>query len=97
MGPEHTTCVEEKDFAELNTAYIGVLVAATAVGGLAAVFTGGSSLLIAGGALLEAIRYVLNFMVHGKLICLHRQGVVDCICGGPSGTHVCAIGEIATT
>ena len=97
MGPEHTTCVEESDFAELSAAYIGVLVAATAIGGLAAVFTGGSSLLIAGAALLEAIRYVLNFLVHGKLICLHRQATVDCLCGGPSGTHVCAIGEIVTT
>ncbi|MFL5539774.1 MAG: hypothetical protein ACJ8J0_12315 [Longimicrobiaceae bacterium] len=98
MGPEYTSCVEESDFAELSKAYLAVLGAAIAFGGFAAVFTGGSSLLITGAALLEAIRYVLDWLLHGKLICLHRKSAVgDCICGGPSGTRVCAIGEVVTT
>ena len=98
MGPEFTSCVEEKNFSPLNVAYLTVLGAAIAFGGFAAVFTGGSSLLILGAALLEAIRYVLDWLLHGKLICLHRNhAAVDCLCGGPSGTQVCAIGEVVTT
>jgi hypothetical protein len=39
----------------------------------------------------------LNWLVNGKLICLHRQSNPDCHCGGPTGVMVCAIGEIVDT
>jgi hypothetical protein len=98
MGPEYTTCVEPKDWTDLDKTYLVVLGVAVGVGGLLAVFTGGSSLLISGLAFLEALRYVLNWLLHVKLICLHRfHSDSDCICGGPSATTVCAIGEIMTT
>ncbi len=97
MGPQYTRCIEAKDFSELNVVYVGVLLAVTAGGGIFAVLSAGFGGLVAVAAFLEALRYVLNWLVNGKLICLHRQSNPDCLCGGPAGVMVCAIGEIADT
>lgn len=97
MGPQYTQCVEAKDFTELNYAYIALLVAVTAVGIQFALLTAGVGGWVAGAAFLEGLRYLLNWLVNGKLICLHRQSNPDCLCGGPAGTMVCAIGEIVDT
>ena len=94
MGPQYTSCVEPKDFDDLNTAYIVVLLAVAAGGGIFAVISAGLGGLIGIAAFLEALRYVLNWLVHGKLICLHRHSNADCLCGGASGQTICAIGEI---
>jgi hypothetical protein len=41
------------------------------------------------------MRYILDFMLNGKLICLHRSAG-ECQCSSDN-TTVCAIGEIADT
>jgi hypothetical protein len=97
MGPQYTKCVEAKDYTGLNYVYVGVLLAVTAGGGIFAVLSAGFGGLVAVAAFLEALRYVLNWLVNGKLICLHRQSNPDCLCGGPAGVMVCAIGEIVDT
>jgi hypothetical protein len=94
MGPQYTSCVEANDYTELNYGYLAALLLVTAVGGFAAALTVGLAGLVAAAAFLEALRYLLNWLVHGKLICLHRQSNADCICGGAAGLTVCAIGEV---
>jgi hypothetical protein len=61
------------------------------------VISAGLGGLVAVAAFLEGLRYFLNWLLHGKLICLHRQSNPDCICSGPAGVTVCAIGEIVDT
>ena len=97
-GPQYTSCVEEKDFKGLNYAYIGVLAFVTGFAGLAVIFASGVLGVVAAAAVLEALRYALDYMLHGKLICLHRNhSLVNCHCGGPGGHVVCAIGEMVGT
>jgi hypothetical protein len=93
LGPQYTSCVEAEDFEPINGWYLGTLIAAVAIGGLSAVFTGGLSLLIAIPAFVEAMHYVTDWMLNGKLICLHRDPAKVC------GEHemVWAIGEVADT
>jgi hypothetical protein len=97
VGPQYTSCVEEKDYGGLNYAYIALLLAVTSGGGIFAVLSAGFGGLVALAAFLEALRYVLNWLIHGKLICLHRQANTDCACGGAAALTVCAIGEIVDT
>lgn len=98
MGPQYTSCVEEKDFSELNPLYLSVLATIAISGGLTAVLFGGIPAFIAAGAFFEALRYVLNWMLHGKLICLHRNPAdADCKCGFADAPTVCAIGEVTDT
>jgi hypothetical protein len=98
MGPQYTSCVEANDYVGLNKAWLLVLVAAAVIGGFAAAITGGLSALISAAAFFEALRYVLDWLLHGKLICLHRgPSEADCICSGPDGITVCALGEIVDT
>lgn len=91
MGPQYTSCVEAADFKKLDSTYLAVL-------GI----TAGAGLLIPGFAFLtsiaavEAFRYILDWMLNGKLICLHRDNS-KCNCNSASNTHVCAIGEVADT
>ena len=94
-GPQHTSCVEAADFQPLSTALIVTLVALIAVGGISALFTAGIGAIIAIGSLVQLLRYALDFMLNGKLICLHRHAA-HCNCGD-NGTTVCAIGEVADT
>ncbi|HEY0100867.1 MAG TPA: hypothetical protein VGB76_18110 [Pyrinomonadaceae bacterium] len=97
MGPQYTRCTEAKDFSELNYVYVGLLLAVTVAGIQFALITAGLGGWVAGAAFLEALRYILNWLLNGKLICLHRQSNPDCLCGGPAGVTVCAIGEIVDT
>lgn len=95
LGPQYTSCVEAKDFTGLSEAVIVALAALILGGGIASLFTFGIGALVAVASLVQLLRYVLNFMLNGKLICLHRN-VADCNCGG-TGNTVCAIGEVADT
>lgn len=98
MGPQYTTCVEPSQFKDLNKGYLALLVGVLAVGGLLAVFTGGLSLIASAAAFFEALRYVLDWLLNGKLVCLHRDGVkYGCECSNWGGTTVCAIGEVFDT
>jgi len=96
QGPQYTSCVEPKHFSPPNTALIvalGVLI----VGGLAtALASFGVGALVAIASLVQLLRYVLNFMLNGKLVCLHRDPAQGCHCGN-GGNTVCAIGEVADT
>ena len=67
-----------------------------AVGGIAAIFSAGIGALIAIASLVQLLRYVLDFMLNGKLICLHRDPANNCVCSSDGGT-VCVIGEVADT
>lgn len=93
LGPQYTSCVEAKDFTPLSKAYVGVLLAAAAGGAVAALFSGGIGLIVAIPALVEALHYTADWMLNGKLICLHRDPARMC------GDHemVWAIGEVADT
>jgi len=93
LGPQYTSCDEAKDFEPINKFYVGVLVAAVAVGSIAALFSGGIGLLIAIPAFVEALHYVSDWMLNHKLICLHRDASKMC------GDHemVWALGEVADT
>ena len=97
MGPQYTSCVEEKDYSGPSFVYIALLIALTAGGGIFAVISAGFGGLVATAAFIELLRYFLNYLVNGKLICLHRQSNADCLCGGPAGLTVCALGEVADT
>lgn len=94
-GPQYTSCVEAANFKPLNKALIGTLAALIVAGGIGAIFSFGITALISIAALVQLLRYVLDFMLNGKLICLHRNAP-DCHCGS-DGTTVCAIGEVADT
>lgn len=94
-GPQYTSCVEAADFTPLNKALIATLVGLIVVGGIAALFTFGIGAIISIASLVQLLRYVLNFMLNGKLVCEHRKNP-DCDCGD-GGNTVCAIGEVADT
>ena len=94
MGPQYTKCVDESNYSELSYARIGLLLAITTGAGIFALLSISFS-LVAVAALLEALRYVLDWLVNGKLICLNRKVSTDCVCSGSAG--VCAIGEIVDT
>ena len=94
-GPQYTSCVDAKDFSTPSTAILVTLGGLVAVGGIASLFSAGIGALIAIAALVQLLRYVLDFMLNGKLICKHRTNA-DCNCGEGGGT-VCAIGEVADT
>jgi hypothetical protein len=95
QGPQYTSCVEAADFSTPSTAIIAALGALIVVGGIAALFSAGIGALIAIASLVQLLRYVLDFMLNGKLICLHRTSA-DCNCGD-AGNTICAIGEVADT
>jgi hypothetical protein len=94
-GPQYTSCVESENYVPLSTAIIATLSALIVVGGVAAFFTAGIGAIIAIASLVQLLRYVLDFMLNGKLICLHRSSK-DCNCG-VGGNTICAIGEVADT
>src|SRR5690349_16997186 len=94
-GPQYTSCVDPADFSRPSTAILATLGTLVAAGGIAALFSGGIGLVIAIPALVQLLRYVLDFMLNGKLICLHRTSA-DCNCGD-AGNTICAIGEVADT
>ncbi|HEX6741439.1 MAG TPA: hypothetical protein VF079_06555 [Sphingomicrobium sp.] len=98
MGPQYTTCVEDADYKPLNVDYIIPLILALAAGLVASSVTLGITLFLSVAAFTELWRYLLNWLVHGKLICLHRNPAEsDCMCGPAAGNTVCAIGEIIDT
>jgi hypothetical protein len=94
-GPQYTSCVEAADFKPLSTAILVTLGALIVAGGITALFTFGIGAWIAMASLVQLLRYVLDFMLNGKLICLHRSSK-DCNCGD-AGSTICAIGEVADT
>lgn len=96
-GPQYTNCVEASEWRDINYYYIALLLAVTGGAGILAPLSAGFGGLVAAAAFLEALRYVLDFLVNGKLICLHRAAGKNCQCGGEDGNLVCAIGEIVDT
>lgn len=91
MGPQYTNCVAPKDFSSKPEWSVGVLAAAGLFSFVAAVLN--PALLLVGSAfIIQALRIVLEWMLNGKLICLHRNKP-ECDCGD-SGSQVCALGEI---
>ena len=94
QGPQYTSCVAPADFSEPNPVLIAALATLIVAGIATALASFGIGALVAIAALVQLLRYVLNFMLNGKLICLHRKPTNDCHCGG-GGTTVCAIGEVA--
>ncbi len=94
-GPQYTSCVEPADYSPTSLALLVTLGVLVGVGGIAALFSGGIGAVIAIPALVQLLRYVLDFMLNGKLICLHRTSA-DCNCGD-AGNTICAIGEVADT
>jgi hypothetical protein len=87
--------VEPADFSQPSTAIIATLGTLIVAGGIAALFSAGIGAVIAIPSLVQLLRYVLDFMLNGKLICLHRTST-DCNCGD-AGNTICAIGEVADT
>lgn len=96
QGPQYTRCVEPKDFTPIDPAVIGVLVAVGAVSFLAILAGFGAWSYVLIGVVVQALRYVLDFMLNGKLICLHRDPAQGCHCGA-GGATVCAVGEVCDT
>lgn len=96
QGPQYTSCVEAAQFKPLDTALLVTLGVLIAAGGIAAIFTFGISAFVSIAALVQLLRYVLDFMLNGKLICLHRDLANPCACSA-DGNQVCAIGEVADT
>ena len=94
-GPQYTSCVEAADFKPLNTALLATLGTLIVAGGITALFTFGIGAAVSVAALVQLLRYVLDFMLNGKLICLHRNNA-DCNCG-EGGNTICAIGEVSDT
>jgi hypothetical protein len=94
-GPQYTSCVEAVDFKPPSKAILVTLGALIVAGGITALFTFGIGALISIASLVQLLRYVLDFMLNGKLICLHRSSA-DCNCGN-AGNTICAIGEVADT
>ena len=79
----------------MSTAILVTLGALIVAGGITALFSFGIGALISIASLVQLLRYVLDFMLNGKLICLHRSSA-DCNCGN-AGNTICAIGEVADT
>ncbi|MEP7111052.1 MAG: hypothetical protein ABI760_23855, partial [Ferruginibacter sp.] len=96
QGPQYTSCVEAKDFKPKNDALIYTLGILIGGGTIAAFFSGGIGAVVAVAALVQLLRYVLDWMLNGKLICLHHNSANGCNCGSDDNT-ICAIGEIADT
>jgi hypothetical protein len=78
VAVENTKCVSKEDYEAPNFTVEVIALVATLV---AALFTGGLGLILAGPALFSALRKVLEYMLNGKLVCL--------------GGDRCAIGRIA--
>lgn len=97
MGPQHTSCVEPAKFAQPDKVVIGIWAAIAAAGGIAAVLVSPLLIFVSLAAATQALRYVLEWMLHRKLVCLHRDhSATDCICSGDT-TTVCAIGRVIDT
>src|SRR5215510_16614470 len=94
-GPQYTSCVEPANFSRPSSAIVALLGVLTVAGGIAALFSAGIGAIISIASLVQLLRYVLDFMLNGKLICLHRTSA-DCDCGD-AGNTVCAIGDVADT
>jgi hypothetical protein len=92
-GPQYTSCVAPKDFAPINPFYVGVLVVAGLASFAVVIMSAGLGLLLMSAVIIEALHYVLDWMLNGKLICLRRAPGHACNCG-EDGAQVCAIGEV---
>ncbi|HEV8081893.1 MAG TPA: hypothetical protein VGP55_01755 [Chitinophagaceae bacterium] len=90
-GPQYTSCVQPPDFKPIDLGIIGAL----AIVSIATLFSGVFAVVAMAG-IVQILRYVLDWMLNGKLICLHRDHTNGCNCGSDGGT-VCVIGEIADT
>jgi hypothetical protein len=78
MAVENTTCVQPADYEAPNFTAETIVVVASVV---AAIFSGGIALLALAPTALSVMRKVLEYLLHGKLVCL--------------GGDQCAIGYIA--
>lgn len=67
MAAEYTSCVEPADYEPLKFTEEIVVAAAAFV---AAIFSGGVALLALGPIVFSAVRKALEYMLHGKLVCL---------------------------
>lgn len=86
-GPQYTSCVAANRFEDLKWWLILPI---------AGLVVGGFGVIIAIPALVQILRYLLDWIVNGKLICLSRSASSGCACGD-GGNIVCAIGEVADT
>jgi hypothetical protein len=96
QGPQYTSCVAPADFQPLNMAVVYSLIALIGAGVITAIFSLGVGAILIIPSLVQLLRYILDFMLNGKLICLHRSPDNACQCSSDGGT-VCAIGEVADT
>jgi len=96
QGPQYTSCIEPADFEPLNMAVVYSLAALIGAGVITAIFSLGVGAILIIPALVQLLRYILDFMLNGKLICLHRSPDNKCLCSS-DGATVCAIGEVADT
>jgi hypothetical protein len=97
MGPQYTSCVEPAQFRPVNQTLVGVLLGVAAVGGIAAVLLNPGLILVSIALVVQALRYTLDWMLNGKLVCRHRDhAATDCVCSDNT-TTVCAIGRVVDT
>ncbi len=97
MGPQYTSCVEPSNFEPADETLIWVLAGLAAVGGVAAVLVNPGLALVSIALVVQALRITLDWMLNGKLVCLHRDhAATDCVCSGDTG-FVCAIGRVVDT
>jgi hypothetical protein len=76
---------------------VGVLLGVAAVGGIAAVLLNPGLILVSIALVVQALRYTLDWMLNGKLVCRHRDhAATDCVCSNDT-TTVCAIGRVVDT
>ncbi|MEO8173760.1 MAG: hypothetical protein ABI581_11780 [Sediminibacterium sp.] len=94
IGPQYTSCVEKSDFKPINKALVITLLVLIGVGGIFGFLSAGLGVLISLAIIVQLLRYVLDFMLNGKLICLHRNSASGCQCCSSDSTTVCAIGEV---
>ena len=91
QGPQYTSCVQPPDFKPIDMGIIGTL----AIVSIATLFSGVFAVVAMAG-IVQILRYVLDWMLNGKLICLNRDPSNGCNCGSDGGT-ICVIGEVADT
>lgn len=90
-GPQYTSCVQPADFKPIDWGIVGTI----GLVSIATLFSGVFAAVALAG-IVQILRYVLDWMLNGKLICLNRDPSNGCNCGIDYNT-VCVIGEIADT
>jgi hypothetical protein len=90
-GPQYTSCIVSSKFQPINWLILGPLIGISIIGLLSGVGT-----IVALAAIVQSLRYVLDWMLNGKLICLSDTFTPLCNISDDNG-NVFAIGEVADT